>query len=299
MIRTRAEVLSQRKLGVYHSITLVAPEVAERSRPGQFVAVGMPEGRQFFLRRPFFIHQASRRGGFAGTIELIVDVIGRGTSWLGEARAHQFIDLIGPLGNGFGIAKPSACLLVAEDYGAAPLYFLAEELRALGKRVDMIVGAANQERLFKPIEGKRLTHSISMVTTDGSVGERGDVMDVLPEMLERCSSDVIYAAAPRPTLRRVADFCRTRRIPAQVVVEELMACGLGMCFTCAVPVVRKDGTDYDHLLACVDGPVFPAGRILWDRWGADVTPAPQKASAEGDQLTLQPELQPAARPWPA
>jgi dihydroorotate dehydrogenase electron transfer subunit len=257
----------------------------------------MPEGRHFFLRRPFFIHQASRRGGFAGTIELIVDKVGHGSEWLGEARAHQFIDLIGPLGKGFGIARPPACLLIAEDYGAAPLYFLAEELRAAGKRVDMIVGAANQERLFKAIEGKRLAHSISMVTADGSVGERGGVMDVLPEMLERCASDVIYAAAPRPTLRRVAEFCRARRIPAQVAVEELMACGLGMCFTCAVPIVRKDGSGYDHLRACLDGPVFPAGRIHWDRWGTGWPGAAEEPTDVVKVEPSQPEPLPAARPW--
>jgi dihydroorotate dehydrogenase electron transfer subunit len=297
VIRTRAEVLSERTLGAYHSITLVAPDVAERARPGQFVEAGMPEGRQFFLRRPFFIHQASRRGGFAGTIELIVDTVGQGTAWLGEVRAHQFIDLIGPLGNGFGIARPPACLLVAEEYGAAPLYFLAEELRSAGKRVDMIVGAANQERLFKPIEGKRLAHSISMVTANGSVGERGDVMDVIPEMLERCSSDVIYAAGPRPTLRRVAEFCRTRRIPAQVVVEELMACGLGMCLTCAVPIMRKDGTGYEHLRACVEGPVFPAGRIHWDRWGTEPPTQAEESTPVAEVLPTRPEPLPAVRPW--
>ncbi len=89
MKRVRAEILSTRKLGAYHSITLVAPEIAERARPGQFLAIQMPEGREFLLRRHFAVHQASRRGGWAGTLEFVVDPSGPGTEWLGEgARAR-------------------------------------------------------------------------------------------------------------------------------------------------------------------------------------------------------------------
>src|SRR5437660_8979554 len=73
MKRARAEILSTRKVGVYQSITLVAPEIGERARPGQFLAIAMPEGRAFILRRHFSIHQASRRGGWAGTLEFVVD----------------------------------------------------------------------------------------------------------------------------------------------------------------------------------------------------------------------------------
>ncbi|HEX6231328.1 MAG TPA: dihydroorotate dehydrogenase electron transfer subunit, partial [Actinomycetota bacterium] len=98
MRRARAEILNARKVGAYHSITLVAPEVAERGRPGQFVSVGMPEERSFLLRRHFSIHQASRRGGWAGTLEFVFDHQGPGTAWLAEAKAHQFLDVIGPLG---------------------------------------------------------------------------------------------------------------------------------------------------------------------------------------------------------
>jgi dihydroorotate dehydrogenase electron transfer subunit len=267
VIRTRSEVLSSKSAGAYQSVTLVAPEIAEQAKPGQFVEVAMPEDRRSILRRPFFIHQASRRGGWAGTVELVVDRVGPGTSWLADAKAHEFVDLIGPLGNGFGYAAPTNCLLLAEGYGAAPLYFLAEELRGRGKRVDMIVAAESQDRLFKPIEGKRLAHSISIVTRDGSVGERGDALDVLPALLERGRAEVVYAAGSRDVVQRVSEHCRANRIPAQVALEELMACGLGMCQTCVVPVARSGG-GYDNLRACVDGPVFSSGRVLWEPWPA-------------------------------
>ena len=138
MKRARAEVLNARRFGVYHSITVVAPEVAERARPGQFVSIGMPQGRSFIFRRQFSIHEASRRGGWAGTLEFVFDRHGPGTSWLAGVRVHEFLDVIGPLGTAFAYpAKLNACLLVSEGHASAPMYFLAQELRARGKRVDI------------------------------------------------------------------------------------------------------------------------------------------------------------------
>jgi dihydroorotate dehydrogenase electron transfer subunit len=263
--------LNAKRVGAYHSITIVAPEVAERVRPGQFVSVAMPQGRTFLLRRQFSIHQASRRGGWAGTLEFVFDPRGgRGSSWLAEVKAHQFLDVIGPLGTAFAYpAKLSTCLLVAEGHGAASMYFLGQELRARGKRVDMLMGAETQELVFKPIEGKRLAQTIAIATEDGSLGETGSVADLLTQVVEATGAQVIYAAAGRQTLRRISEFCSERQIPSQVAVEEEMACGFGLCFTCTVPVIRKDGSGYDHLRACIDGPVFNPARILWDRWMAD------------------------------
>jgi dihydroorotate dehydrogenase electron transfer subunit len=289
MKRVRAEILSTRRLGAYHSITLVAPEIAERARPGQFLAIQMPEGRDFLLRRHVAVHQASRRGGWAGTLEFIVDPTGAGTEWLASARAHEFLDVIGPLGKGFAYPKRlTNCLLVAESHGAASLYFLAQELIARHKRVDMIVGGESLERVFKPIEGKRLSQTIDIVTQDGSLGDRGTVLDRLSDMADKCGVQVLYAAASEPTLERIAAFCRERQIPAQIAVEERMGCGYGLCFTCVVPVARKDGSGYDHVRSCVDGPVFNPARVLWDRWLSD---APT-------MLPTPPEGLPVVRTWP-
>ena len=155
MKRVRAEILNTKRLGAYHSLTLVAPEVAERARPGQFVSVAMPSDRSFLLRRHFSIHQASRRGGWAGTLEFVFDPHGPGTSWLAEAKAHQFLDLIGPLGKAFAYPqKLNNCLLISEGHGSASIYFLAQELRSRGKRVDMLIGAEDQEHVFKPDANK-------------------------------------------------------------------------------------------------------------------------------------------------
>jgi dihydroorotate dehydrogenase electron transfer subunit len=280
--RARAEILSSRQVGAYRSITLVAPEVAERARPGQFLAIAMPEGREFVLRRHFSIHQASRRGGWAGTLEFIVDPSsGSGTGWLARARAHEFLDVIGPLGSPFSYPKRLVnCLLVAEGRGAASLSFLAQELVARRKRVDMILGGDTLEEVFKPIDAKRLAQTVVVMTRDGSMGDRGGVLDPLAEAVERTGAEVLYAAARPVTLEAIAAFCGAHRLPAQVAIEERFACGFGLCNTCVVPLARRDGSGYDHVRACIDGPVFNPVLVLWDRWrGSHPTHAPEAAGA--------------------
>jgi dihydroorotate dehydrogenase electron transfer subunit len=287
--RVRAEVLSTRKISAYHQLTVVAPEIADRARPGHFVAVKMPEGRDFLLRRHLAIHDASRRGGWAGTLEFVIDPSGPGTSWLSRVRAHAFLDVIGPLGKGFAHPRRlTNCLLVAEGHSAATLYFLAQDLVAAGKRVDMVIGAETMERVLKPIDAKRLSQRVAIVTADGTLGDRGGVMDVLPEAVDHVKAQVVYAAGPARTLERIAAFCRERSLPAQIVLEERMGCGYGLCHTCIVPVARKDGSGYDNLRACVDGPVFNPARVLWDRWLGQ-RPA---------MLPTPPEGLPVVRSWP-
>src|SRR4029077_14903126 len=124
------------------------------------------------------------------------------------------------------------CLLIAEGHGAASLYFLAQELLARGKRVDMVVGAESLERVFKPIEGKRLSQTVAIMTDDGTLGDRGAVLDALPEMAERTQTEVVYAAARARTLELIAGFCAERMCHAQVAVHHLMWCAFGFCQTC-------------------------------------------------------------------
>jgi dihydroorotate dehydrogenase electron transfer subunit len=287
--RARAEILSVRRIGAYTSLTLVAPEIAERARPGQFLAVGMPESREFVLRRYFAIHNPGRGGGWGGTLEFSFEPSGPGTSWLAGARAHELLDVIGPLGKGFAFPKRlTNCLLIAEGHGAASLYFLAQELAARNKRVDMVVGAPSIDQVFKPIEAKRLSQTVTVMTEDGSIGQRGSVLDAVPDTVDRVAAEVIYASARAGTLHGIAQLCTERRIPAQVAVEERMGCGFGLCHTCVVPVARVDGSGYDNLRACVDGPVFNPARVLWDRWLSD----------EPRMIPTPAEGLPVVRTWP-
>jgi dihydroorotate dehydrogenase electron transfer subunit len=284
MYRQKCEVLSVKRWGAYHTITLVAPDIADQARAGQFVEIAVPLEREFLLRRPFSIHQASRKGGWAGTLEIAFSVVGPGTRWLTDVEAHDFLDVVGPLGRPFPYPRdPNNCLLVGGGYGAAPLYFLAQELRTRGKRVDMIVGARDQERVFKAVEAKRLSVHVAITTEDGSLGERGKVTDVLPGMITRSETEVVYACGPNPMLRAVAEYCAEQGLPTQVAVEELMACGVGVCWTCVVPMIRRDGSGWDYLRSCVEGPVFSGSRVWWEKWLGGRS-APIQTPPEGFQV---------------
>jgi dihydroorotate dehydrogenase electron transfer subunit len=115
------------------------------------------------------------------------------------------------------------------------------------------------------------------------MGERGRVTDVLPAVLGRTGAQVVYACGPNPMLRAIAEYCLSRGVPCQVAVEEMMACGLGVCWTCVVPVLALDGRGWWNVRACLEGPVFNGARIWWDRWLGKPEPVPEpQAGAESE-----------------
>jgi dihydroorotate dehydrogenase electron transfer subunit len=265
-----AEVFAYRKLAEpYHSLTIVAPDVCSRAAPGQFVALRPSEDRSLLLRRPFSIHRVDRRPGWAGTIEVVFDIRGRGTELLAKSRQRAQIDVLGPLGRPFRFPKePTNCLVVGGGIGAAPLLFLAEELRGHGHRVDYILGGRTQEHILRSIEAKRVSLTVTFTTDDGSLGTKGVVTDVLAERVRATNARVVYACGPLPMLRAVARVCEQLKIPCQVAWEEVMACGFGACLVCAVPVkLPKDRSPegWGWARCCTEGPVFSASRIHWDR----------------------------------
>ena len=280
-VRAACEVVARKREGSYLSLTLAAPDIAERAYPGQFIEVAV-EARESLLRRPFSIYRTSAQGPWAGTVEFVLDAHGRGTKWLTERVAHDVLDVVGPLGSPFPLPQQRVgCLLVGGGYGAAPLFFLAEALQAAGQRVDMIVGAATAERIFNAIEAKRMSASVTFTTEDGSLGEHGLVTDVMERVAGECRSGVVYACGPMPMLRAVALQAVALELPCQVAVEEHMACGVGVCWTCVVPYRGKDG-NVRMKRSCIDGPVFNGARISWEhtRWEPPIAPEPEPEPEE-------------------
>ena len=270
-VQVQGEVLSIRKVGAYNAMTVVAPGMAELTRPGHFVAVqvGGPES-SMLLRRAFAIYDVKERGVYGGTVEFIFAVHGKGTAWLASRRPQDKLDLVGPLGKPFRLpASPVTATLVGGGYGSAPLLPLAAALRDRGCRVDFVLGAGSADRLFGQLDAKRIATSIEVTTDDGSYGTRGRVSDVLPGLLDRTGSEVVYACGPMGMLRAVAELAAERDIPSQVAVEESMACGVGVCMTCVLPVIGDDGQTR-MLRSCVEGPVFLGDRVRW----ADVGTVP-------------------------
>ncbi len=278
-VQVQGEVLSMRRVGAYNAMTIVAPGIAELTKPGHFVAlqVGGAES-SMLLRRAFAIYDVKERGVYGGTVEFIFAVHGKGTAWLAARRPQDKLDVVGPLGKPFRLPKGKVnATLVGGGYGSAPLLPLAKTLRDRGSRVDFVLGAGSIDRLFGQLDAKRMSSSIAVTTDDGSMGERGRVSDVLPQVLDRTGCDVVYACGPMAMLRAVSEIAGERGIPAQVAVEESMACGIGVCMTCVLPVIGDDGVSR-MVRSCVEGPVFLGDRVRWNDVGtvpADVLGAPQ------------------------
>ncbi len=238
-------------------LTLNAPEIAAAALPGQFVMIQIAPGKDPLLRRPFSIHQTSSEG----TLQILFKVVGRGTELLAHAKVGEQLSLIGPLGKGFVLGEPGNACLVGGGMGIAPMLFLASRFQQLAKQGSapkVILGARNRDELA-PLIGdfKNLGLEVLAATDDGSLGHHGLVTDVLKKI--NLSPDfTVYSCGPRPMMAAIHHLCLKENIRCQVSVETVMACGMGACLGCAVPL--KAG-GYAH--ACSDGPVFEAGELLW------------------------------------
>jgi dihydroorotate dehydrogenase electron transfer subunit len=260
-----AEVIATRRVGAYQHLTLVAPGVAEQAKAGQFVALGVGgESSANLLRRSFSIHRVSPSGTYGGTVEIIVSAVGPGTRWITSREPHDTIDVVGPLGRPFPLPKqPVPCVLVGGGYGTAPLFWLARALRERGCHVEMVLGASSEDKLFGVVEARRSSDGVTVTTDDGSAGHRGWVSDVLPEIIDRTGAGVVYGCGPMGMLESITRVAQQHGAVAQVAVEESMACGVGVCMTCVLPVVGNDGATR-MVRSCVEGPVFRGDRVRWD-----------------------------------
>ena len=249
------EVVGARPVDAYVELTLAAAEIAERAQPGQFVAFAIGgETSALLLRRSIAISTVGN-----GQVTVVVSAAGPGSTWLTERRPGDTLDVVGPLGRPFPPAPPGArALLVGGGYGAAALVGLAAHLRALGHEVDAVAGAAGADRLCSVQELTGIADRVAVTTDDGSSGRQGLVTLAVDELLP--DAGVVYACGPMAMLRAVAEAATARGIPSYVAVEESMACGIGVCMTCVLPIVGEDGrTRFSR--SCVEGPVFGGDRV--------------------------------------
>jgi dihydroorotate dehydrogenase electron transfer subunit len=278
VVQVTGELIATRRVGAYHHLTIVAPGLAEVARPGQFVALAVG-GRTSatLLRRCFSIHKVSPSGTYGGTVDVVISPVGPGTEWLARLRAHDEVDVVGPLGRPFPLpTEPLPCVLVGGGYGSAPLFWLAEALRERGCHVEMVLGAATEQKLFGVVEARRCADGVTVTTDDGSAGTRGWVSDVLPDLVRRTGAGVVYACGPMGMLKSVTDVATATGAVAQVAVEESMACGVGVCMTCVMPVRGNDGVTR-MVRSCVEGPVFRGDRVRWDAFSDGVCRVPADA----------------------
>ena len=259
------EIISNKKVGAYHHIVFAVGDMAAHARPGNFVAISVGGANSsMILRRAFAIYRASDRGQYGGTIELVIAPHGQGSKWLCGLEIHDQVDMVAPLGTNFGIpTEPVNALLVGGGYGSAPLFGLAEVLKDRGCRVDMILGASMAGKIYAPLEGKRSVNSLTVTTEDGSTGVKGRVTQVMPDLIRKHNSEIIYSCGPMGMLAAVDEIAENFQILHQCAVEESMACGIGVCMTCVLPV--KDEQDQIKMTrSCIDGPVMDGSKVIWN-----------------------------------
>ncbi len=263
-IQKSVEVLSNKKVGSYHHMIFSVGEMALNAKPGNFVAISVGGASSaMVLRRAFAIYRASDRGNYGGTLELVVAAHGSGSRWLSERAIHDRVDMVGPLGTAFGIpTEPVNALLVGGGYGSAPLFGLAEVLKQRGCRVDIVLGASNANKIYAPLEGKRSVNTMTLTTEDGGAGIKGRVTDVLPQLIDKYSSEIIYSCGPMGMLEAVDKVAQSSGVLHQCAVEESMACGIGVCMTCVIPL-RDEAGVIKMQRSCIEGPVVDGSRVVW------------------------------------
>ena len=261
-------VVSNKRVGAYHQILLNVGDIVKSCRPGNFVAIKVGgDTSKMILRRAFAISRTSESSQYGGTMELIVAPHGQGSKWLCSQAEGAEVDIVAPLGTAFGIpTEPINALLIGGGYGSAPLFGLADVLKNRGCKVDMLLGASVGSKIYAPMEGKRSVNSLKIYTEDGSMGETGRVTENLLDIVRDRNIDVIYSCGPMAMLSAITELVAETDVIHQCAVEESMACGVGICMTCVLPVRNDDGST-SMLRSCIDGPVMDGANVRWDLVG--------------------------------
>jgi dihydroorotate dehydrogenase electron transfer subunit len=284
----KAEIIQNLPLNSKTGLLTIKPsEHAPDPEPGQFYMLEVSDSRDPLLNRPFSVFRKT-----LDAIQFLYEVRGRGTLMLRSLRGGSFINVLGPLGNGY--PKPdteSIPLVIAGGIGIASLFPLLE---SLPKRAYVFYGARNNEGLIMLNELKDLSVKLSFSTDDGSMGPKGTVVDILRDFLSRDLSSVsrylLYACGHKAMLEAVCGVALEKGIRGYISAEERMACGMGACLGCAIraknkeqkanppfPPLEKGGegafekgerggiTDSTSMykMVCKDGPVFPIEEIVW------------------------------------
>ena len=250
-VKNTAIVRDNSEIGTgIHSMWLEDQEIAGSARPGQFVCLYTGAADKL-LPRPISICEIKKESGL---IRLVFRIVGAGTERIAGFGPGDPLEVMGPLGNGFFTDGCRRAILIGGGIGIPPMLELAKQLACeksivLGYRDELFLN-----REFEPYG------SVYLSTEDGSCGTKGNVIDALRE--NAVEGDMIFACGPTPMLRGVKAYAQEKRIPAQLSLEERMACGIGACLAC---VCRSKDTDehtnVKNKRICKDGPVFYAEEV--------------------------------------
>lgn len=210
---------------------------------GQFVNIKI-EG--LYLRRPISVCDFD-----CGVLTLIYKVVGKGTEAMANMKSGDKLDILTCLGNGYNLDKAKdSPLLVGGGVGVPPLYNLAKQLTAAGKRVNVILGFNTKDEVFYEEEFRALGATVTVATVDGSYGIRGFVTDAMKGI----DYTYFYSCGPEPMLKALYHASVT---DGEMSFEERMGCGFGACMGCSCKTVSGNKR------ICKEGPVLAKEDIIW------------------------------------
>lgn len=238
------------------------------------------------LRRAFSI-AGLRRTSQGVEIDVMYRVVGTATRWMESRHAGDELSILGPIGNRFPIsASKRRAWLVAGGVGLPPMLWLAEALATAERQVVAFCGAQTADLLALTLEpdsppaadGTEATLTareferngvpVVISTDDGSIGFHGHVGHALKAYAKAHAAHiedmVIYTCGPERMMRFVVEWGLSCGIECHVCMERAMACGVGTCQSCVVPVRSGDTQSWQYRLCCTDGPVFEAAQVVWD-----------------------------------
>lgn len=217
-------------------------------KPGQFIHMEVPGRNDLILRRPISVHSISE-----STVTVIYKVLGEGTRCLSILQPHQRIDIMGPVGNGFPMdSNYKSIALVGGGLGCAPL--MSAPACDSTKKYHAFLGFSTASMAYMTTDMEAVCDTCMVSTDDGSLGFKGNSVDMLLEFLKTNSVDAIFACGPVPMMKGLKAL--NTGIPTYLSLEERMGCGYGGCLTCVCKTINNG---YERV--CIDGPVFPAEEV--------------------------------------
>lgn len=222
-------------------------------KPGQFAQVRIDNSKSTFLRRPFSIHDVDYT---RNRLKFLIRITGDGTRTLGLIGENQMVNIIYPLGNSFSLPSPQErILLVGGGCGIAPLLYLGKFLNLHGIYPDILIGFRNRKSIMESEEYSE-TGKLYIITEDGSEGEKGLVTDHTV-MKDLGAFSKVFCCGPEPMMKAVAEMSKASGTECEVSLENMMACGIGVCLCCVVKSSRG------NVCTCTDGPVFNIKDLQW------------------------------------
>lgn len=224
----------------------------EEFKPGRFIHIKIGAGEKHMLRRPISIFSVDQE---KKTISIIFKDLGEGTHILSKVKSGEYLNFLGPLGNGFPLKEHGKTVaLVGGGVGVPPLYELGKILHKEGVKIITILGFKDIESVFA-IDEFRTLGPVYIATEDGTMGMKGFVTKVLDE--KEMEFDTLYACGPKVMLKALDLKYKDSKM-GYFSFEERMACGTGACYGCMVET-------YNGLKrVCKDGPVFRMGEIIYE-----------------------------------